>query len=554
MFAIAWLLAAAVAAPSIDSPLKTGAHADSDAALIIGIEDYAFIADVPFASRDAKAFYDLAVYTLGVPAERVRLLNNGAAKEQIEKAAADVGAMVKGGGTAWVYFAGHGAADPSTGARLLLGDDTRQDPTAFSARAVTVDGLTDLAGAGGGTVNFLTDACYGGLGRGGAEIAPGKRFAVPTYAVQDTTGKDLYWYAASGDQLAGPYADAQHGAFTYLAVGALRGWADGELDDVRDGKVTAREANAFVARSLSTLQITDQTPEISGSRDQVLISSDRLEPAPELRPGGGFSAPGGVVATQPNAQGVPAPEDLLAVKAWTQQIFDQCVNQHNLAANMRTWYVNYKVQTDGSAKTTMINLQNANSFSDVPFSLPGVQGAHGCIKDNIQTTRFPGSRSKPAKVNGVYTSQSQASTPGNYVEPVSSQLGGQYAAIARLAEAAASATTTPAAPAPYSAAGLSGGVSGVPPMSNQAFEALVQALDRKVTSASKIPVLESAAFSSNFSMAQVAVVLPMFLTDANKLDALEVMSPRIVDRQNGHLITGIFMMSANSERALQLIR
>ena len=38
-----------------------------------------------------------------------------------------MGALATDGGVVWVYFAGHGAASPETGERLLLGDDIRPD-------------------------------------------------------------------------------------------------------------------------------------------------------------------------------------------------------------------------------------------------------------------------------------------------------------------------------------------------------------------------------------------------------------------------------------------
>ena len=50
-------------------------RAPDDAAVVIGIEDYAFLPDVPFAERDAQAVSDLLVYTIGVPADRVRVLS-----------------------------------------------------------------------------------------------------------------------------------------------------------------------------------------------------------------------------------------------------------------------------------------------------------------------------------------------------------------------------------------------------------------------------------------------------------------------------------------------
>ncbi|MBT3223887.1 MAG: caspase family protein, partial [Proteobacteria bacterium] len=188
--------------PEVDKPLKTGARNGDDAAVVIGIEDYAFVADVPYATRDAQAVYDYLIYTRGVPSSQVRLLNQGASRELILEAVTEAGKQVSDNGVVWVYFAGHGAADPSTGDRILLGDDVRNDPVAFAARALKVDELLSLGGAGGGRVHLLVDACYSGLGRSGEAVLAGKRFAVPTYAVQGP--RHLSWNASSGDQLSGP--------------------------------------------------------------------------------------------------------------------------------------------------------------------------------------------------------------------------------------------------------------------------------------------------------------------------------------------------------------
>ncbi len=45
-------------------------------------------------------------------------------------------------------------------------------------------------------------------------------------------------------------------------MGALRGWADGELDGRRDGSVTAEEAQAYVTRVLRAAQVQGQTPQL----------------------------------------------------------------------------------------------------------------------------------------------------------------------------------------------------------------------------------------------------------------------------------------------------
>jgi len=275
----ACLSANAAELPSVDQPLKTGAKAPKDAAVVIGIETYTHIADVPYAASDAAAFYKFLVYTRGVPSSNVRLLDKGANKEMILDA---LDAAGKASGTVWVYFAGHGAASPSSGERMILGDDTRSNASTFEARAVKMSEVRKRATAGGGDAVLIFDTCYSGKGRGGTDLAPGSRFAVPSYAVAKKADV-LEWTAAGPDELSGPLEGVAHGAFTYLALGALRGWADGQLDDKRDGKVTAEEANLYVAEALSALQVHTQRPVLAASdASRVLMSSDKLERGPEL--------------------------------------------------------------------------------------------------------------------------------------------------------------------------------------------------------------------------------------------------------------------------------
>ncbi len=130
--------------------------------------------------------------------------------------------------------------------------------------------VQSLAGAGGGRVMAIVDACYAGVGRDGTSLSGGKRWAVPAAAqVRPRVGE---WNAAGANQAAGPLDAAQHGAFTYLAIGALRGWADGELGQ-SDGKVSGDEAQAYVSRSLAELGLTSQTPELHGDAAGWVLSA-----------------------------------------------------------------------------------------------------------------------------------------------------------------------------------------------------------------------------------------------------------------------------------------
>jgi formylglycine-generating enzyme required for sulfatase activity len=268
--------------PSIDTPLKTGLSAKADAAVVIGVEHYGYLPSVPYAERDAQAMYDFLLYTRGVRSSRITLLKGANSRKKIRDAVAEAGEGVGPGGTMWVYFAGHGTASPSTKERLLLPENTPADADGYEESGVKVSELQRLAGAGGGEVILITDACFTGAGRDGSTLVAGGRSFVP--GVATAVGGAAQWDAAQPNQVAGPLDAVQHGAFTYFAIGAMRGWADGQLSGSRDEVVTTEEANAYVDEALRSVGIRDQRPSLVGasSYERTLASGPKLERAPVL--------------------------------------------------------------------------------------------------------------------------------------------------------------------------------------------------------------------------------------------------------------------------------
>ncbi len=256
--------AAPVAPPDIDAPLKTGHTAPGDVAVVIGNEDYGKIADVPYAHRDADAFVTFLKYTRGVPSERVRTLKDADADQML--AAVKEMAAKRPTGIFWIYYAGHGMADPNGHDRLLLGWDAAGTADNLAKKGAPVEGLQAAAAAAGAKVVMLIDACYNGGTRtdqpGQASLTGGARIAVPEQLL--VPPQVLEWSASAPSQLALPLNSVQHGAFTWMAIGALRGWADGERDGRRDGIVTLEEAQMYVENRFSAIQLTSQQPRVSG--------------------------------------------------------------------------------------------------------------------------------------------------------------------------------------------------------------------------------------------------------------------------------------------------
>lgn len=273
------------ALPDLDTPLRTGLRAMDDFAVVVGVEDYAILPDVPHARRDATVMADLMRYTRGIPASRlIELVNPSRAR--LLASLQEAGERTGPDGRVWIYFAGHGAAHPDRGgAPMIMPRETPDDVLGFVSSGVVIEDAIALAKAGGAEVLVITDACYTGTNRTGERVLDqGGRMFVPS--VWQESSPAAVWLAAGPSEVALPLDEVRHGAFTYAMIGALRGWADGEITGEPDGVVTAEEAQAYVSRALRQLGVENQRPLLKGATDELALMGSpglSLERAPDLR-------------------------------------------------------------------------------------------------------------------------------------------------------------------------------------------------------------------------------------------------------------------------------
>ena len=234
--------AAAQELADIDPAIQTKARASKDAAVVIGNEAYAALPQATYATADAFSFKEWVYRTHGVSKYRLRYVENTSA-QTIYSEIKRMRRKVRRGGTLWVYYAGHGAVTDE-GERTLLGVDANVErPTDAGVTLEQLQGLLDGYRRVNRTI-FIVDAGFGGLGRDGLEIAPGSNWEVagpPAPAADNIT----LWLADQGNGPAEVYHRSKHGLFTWLTIGALRGWADGEETGERDGVVTLSEAQNY---------------------------------------------------------------------------------------------------------------------------------------------------------------------------------------------------------------------------------------------------------------------------------------------------------------------
>lgn len=249
----------------VDAPPEVSSRLDPDAfAIVIGVEKYrqAGVPAVDYASRDAKT---MAAYlgAMGFDHKNVAVLTDAqAGKVDFDK---HFGSWLKNRvgpkSRVFVYYAGHGAPNPTTGAGYLMPYEA--DPSYLEETAYPVARLyAELAKLPAKDVTVVLDACFSGQGERSL-IAKGTR---PLVAVQKTRAPEnaAVIAAASGSQISASDHEARHGLLTYHLLAGLHGGADQD----NDGKITTSELFSYAQPAVeraAKLQNVEQTPTVSGA-------------------------------------------------------------------------------------------------------------------------------------------------------------------------------------------------------------------------------------------------------------------------------------------------
>jgi formylglycine-generating enzyme required for sulfatase activity len=273
------LLALGASWPSVDAPPATLHEAPNDAAVVVGVEDYATLPDTEHARADASAVAAWLTRTRGVPVQRVQRLTDPterAIRDAIDLALRDV----RPGGVLWVWFSGHGLVAPEDGTHQILGRDATVDGGGPSLEAL----VDRLRGCAAERVVLVVDASFGAWSRTGEPLAERLRGlpapVAPELSVADAD-RVVVWTATRGTEPALAAPEAGHGLFTWTALGALSGWADG-VASAPDGEVTLAEAQAWVRRRLAAWR-APQTPSVDPRAEAVdWVVGPAAREAPEL--------------------------------------------------------------------------------------------------------------------------------------------------------------------------------------------------------------------------------------------------------------------------------
>ena len=238
---------------------------DNTFAVVIGNEDYKYVAAVPFAARDAAIFAKYCSVTLGLPDDNIRLYTN-ATYGDILDAIDDIktiSEVYNGDIRVIFYYAGHGVPDEATRNAYLLPVDARsqQLKTCYPIEKL----YAELGSLKAHSVTLLLDACFSGSQRGDGMLMSARGVALKP-RTDEPKGNMVAISAATGEETAYPYAEKRHGMFTYYLLSKLQESGGdvtlGELCDYITTKVSLQSVKVNRKQQTPTVM---PSPEIETS-------------------------------------------------------------------------------------------------------------------------------------------------------------------------------------------------------------------------------------------------------------------------------------------------
>lgn len=232
-------------------------------AVVLGVEAYAKIPAATFAAADAKTAARYFEKSLGIPAPRIELLLDGEVTlgqmQRIFGADGWLARRVSPDSEIFVFFAGHGTAEPEKFSPYLLPADA--DPDYLRQTAFSLDKMIEMiASLGARRTTLFLDACFSGLSREGVALLDGARPLLIEQAPRVPAGLSVF-SAGSGSQIVSSLKEQDHGLFSYYLFKGVAG--DADLD--HDHRILASELKSYlevaVPRAAQTLD-REQTPGI----------------------------------------------------------------------------------------------------------------------------------------------------------------------------------------------------------------------------------------------------------------------------------------------------
>lgn len=214
---------------------------------------------VPFAHNDGEIFEKYCIRTLGVPTRQIHLTKD-ATRNKFEDAMDWMKGIskVRSDARFIIYYAGHGVPNGEE-TYLLPVDANPEKPQQMWSLKEMYNTLSEMPCS---SAICLLDACFSGTRRNGEPLTQGGRGVRSVARPKDSVhGNLVVLSAADAKETAYPFADQQHGLFTYFLLKSIQ---ESKGDVTLEKLFNKISENVRLEAAMST---REQTPCIQISED-----------------------------------------------------------------------------------------------------------------------------------------------------------------------------------------------------------------------------------------------------------------------------------------------
>jgi hypothetical protein len=255
---------------AIPAARKSAKGRDS-VALVIGISRYRdeSIPQVRYARRDAETMASYLEAVAGIPRSKMKVLvDDGATQSDLASYIEEwLPRRVSADTAVYVYYAGHGMPNLTTGKAFLVPYDGHPD---FSNKLYPLDRLYEsLEKLPSKDIVVMLDSCFSGA-TGRSVLPSGARpMGLAVEGVSANVKKSIVLTASSGTQISSDYDEQGHGLFTYFVLKGLRGDADKDSNGVVQVEELYEYVKASVTKVAAEVMNRDQTPLLIPAPDRL---------------------------------------------------------------------------------------------------------------------------------------------------------------------------------------------------------------------------------------------------------------------------------------------
>ena len=232
-------------------------------ALILGVNSYETLTDLPFAENDANFFYDYAANTLGIPAENIIRVINPELKDMY-KATNNLQKMIDEKSELFVYYAGHGLNYQSDN-RLLAADF---DVSVIQQTSLLQSEFMEMiAKVNPQSVTMIFDTCFSGVNREGEQLVEARFVSIAESTVNIPNNFSVI-SSSSNLEWSRDHPEQNHGLFTYHFLKGL----EKKADINNDKQITLNELFSYTQKNVQQDSNYHQNPEMFANSEYVLVN------------------------------------------------------------------------------------------------------------------------------------------------------------------------------------------------------------------------------------------------------------------------------------------